>query len=480
MKCLEKDRARRYETANGLAVDIERHLNNEPVAARPPSKFYRFQKLVRRNKIAFTAIGAVTASLLIGLGLSTWLFLREREAKRDQTHLRQQAQSEAGKSRQVAQFLENMLNSLDPDLAKGRDTTLLQQMLDKTARRITQDLANQPEVQAQLQDTLGNVYQLIGEALRAEVMYRDSLAMRRKLLGSEHAQVADSLDKVAWAVSYQGRAAEAEGLVREALAMRRRLFGNEHGAVAHSLYSLADMLRAQGRLAEAESVIREALAMQRKLLGNENLDAAQSLAILSAVLVGQGRLAEAENVIREALVMRRKLLGNDDPSLAEPLYDLANAVYEQGRLPEAEGLFREALAILRKYKVQEHPATATALSALATVLRGEGKFGDAEPLYRECLAIREKRIPDAWYTFYTRTMLGDTLLEQKKFAEAEPLLISGYEGMKQREANIRDHHKLFSETLGYLIQLYEATNRPDQAAEWEHKLAELDRVAKQP
>ncbi|MDQ5980352.1 MAG: eukaryotic-like serine/threonine-protein kinase, partial [Verrucomicrobiota bacterium] len=80
MKCLEKDRSRRYETANGLALDIQRHLNNEPVMARPPSRLYRFQKLVRRNRVVFAAGGAVAAVLIAGLGTSTWLLLRERDA----------------------------------------------------------------------------------------------------------------------------------------------------------------------------------------------------------------------------------------------------------------------------------------------------------------------------------------------------------------------------------------------------------------
>jgi hypothetical protein len=99
MKALEKDRRRRYETANGLAMDIERYLSNEPVLARPPSRFYRFRKLVRRNQVVFTAAAAVTAALVIGLGVSTWMFFREREARRravaaeqQQAGLRQEAE----------------------------------------------------------------------------------------------------------------------------------------------------------------------------------------------------------------------------------------------------------------------------------------------------------------------------------------------------------------------------------------------------
>src|SRR5207248_3648354 len=80
MKCLEKERARRYETANGLAMDIERHLNNEPIVARPPSGIYRFQKMVRRNKLAVGAAVAVAAALIVGLTLSTLLWLAERKA----------------------------------------------------------------------------------------------------------------------------------------------------------------------------------------------------------------------------------------------------------------------------------------------------------------------------------------------------------------------------------------------------------------
>jgi len=92
MKALEKDRQRRYETANGLAMDIQRHLNNEPVVARPPSRIYRFQKLVRRNQAVFLAVGTVFLTLSIGLGTSTKLFLKEREAEQQQLRMRREAE----------------------------------------------------------------------------------------------------------------------------------------------------------------------------------------------------------------------------------------------------------------------------------------------------------------------------------------------------------------------------------------------------
>jgi uncharacterized protein HemX len=91
MKCLEKDRQRRYETANGLAADLKRHLNNEPVVARPPSAAYKFQKAFRRNKLVFSAAAAVVVALLLGLGLTTWQTIRATRAEREQNKLRELA-----------------------------------------------------------------------------------------------------------------------------------------------------------------------------------------------------------------------------------------------------------------------------------------------------------------------------------------------------------------------------------------------------
>jgi tetratricopeptide (TPR) repeat protein len=121
MKALEKDRSRRYETANGLAMDIQRHLNNEPVDARPPSQFYRFQKLVHRNKVAFVAVAAVIVALIVGLGTSTWLFLKERDARRRAVAAEQQQirlREESDRLRQQAEFRQKLSEA---NVARSRD-----------------------------------------------------------------------------------------------------------------------------------------------------------------------------------------------------------------------------------------------------------------------------------------------------------------------------------------------------------------------
>src|SRR6266446_4833725 len=200
MKCLEKDRSRRYETANGLASDLQRHLDQEPVNACPPSNLYRFQKLVRRNKLAFAAAAAVAASLLIGLGISTWMFFEERAAKQEQARLRlqaqakeQKAQTEAAKSAQVARFLKDMLQGVGPGVASGRDTTLLREILDKTGERVGRDLTNQPEVEMELRNSLAWAYGHVGLIQQMEEMAEKSVQIARLRLGKETPMVAEAL-----------------------------------------------------------------------------------------------------------------------------------------------------------------------------------------------------------------------------------------------------------------------------------------------
>ena len=152
----------------------------------------------------------------------------------------------------------------------------------------------------------------------------------------------------------------------------------------------------------------------------------------------------------------------------------ANQLFDQGKSAEAELRFREALAIRKKVSGNEDPLVAVLLSGLGTALNRQDKLTDAETMYRECLTIREKKLPDMWYTFYTQTLLGGSLFAQKKYADAEPLLISGYEGINHRQDQLSAGKSQLKEALRRLVQLYEETNRPDEAAKWKQKLAELE------
>jgi len=437
MKALEKDRTRRYETANGLAADIQRHLSNEPVVARPASNLYKFQKLARRNKLAFIAASAVAASLVIGMGLSTWLFFKEKAAheravaaEKTQHQLRRQAQAdekkaqtEANKSRQVAQFLKDMLAGVGPSVALGRDTKMLKEILDKIVERVGKDLTNQPEVEEELRSTIGSTYFELGDYSKAVAMQREALRLRRALFGETNELVAASLNSLGCALDYQGRRPESERVLRQALEMRRKLLGGEHLDVATSLHDLARPVGAQGREPEAEALYREALAIRRKLSGNKNPEVALTLVQLATVLCREGKLGEAETMGREGLTLSRAVYGDEHPEVARAIDNLSGELRSQGKLAEAESLSREALAMKRKLFGNEHPLVALALVGLARVLRLEGKLSEAETTGREVVNLY-KKLPDIDQTpaIWSRNDLGQVLMREGKFDEAEQLL----------------------------------------------------------
>src|SRR5262249_11582995 len=153
----------------------------------------RFQKLVQRNKLAFGALGAVGVALMIGLAVSAWLLVNERAARRLAVVAQEKGRKEAAKSQQVAAVLKNMLEAVGPSKARGRDTTMLQEILDQTAKTVGRDLTNQPEVAVELYLTLADTYHDLGAYKRMEEVARQSLQLARLRQGQENAGTALSL-----------------------------------------------------------------------------------------------------------------------------------------------------------------------------------------------------------------------------------------------------------------------------------------------
>ncbi len=390
MKALEKDRARRYETANDLALDLLRHLNSEPVVARPPSNVYRFQKMVRRNKLAFAATTIVFATLVIALLISSWRFFKEQEARQLAVAAEHKAKTEALKSEQVSSLLKEMLKGVGPSVAAGRDTKMLREILDKTAERIGKDLKDQPEVEVELRDTLAATYFDLLELDKGVAMQRDTLRLQRTLHGKTNLFAATATHNLARILVNRGSTqdlVEGEALAREALAMRQQLLGAEHVQIADSLYVLGAFLHRGRQSGEAEQRFREAIAMRRKLLGNDHKDVAQALVNLGLLLTYQpGKLDEAEATVREAFAIHERL-GLDTSGLN---YPLGTVLEEQGKSVDAEEAARKAIASRRKLWGNENPYLPPALRLLAGSLSDQGKFDQAESAIDEALEIQRK------------------------------------------------------------------------------------------
>ena len=427
MKALEKDRTRRYETAYGMALDVQRYLCNEPISARPPSKLYKFQKTIARNKLAFTGIGVIAVVLVVGLVIVSASLANERQARRDaDAALRQaetdkaRAETEAMKSQQVTRFLESMLQSVGPAVALGQDTTMLRGILDRTAETVGTEMTNQPAVEAELRNVISRIYLELGIYDRAESMQRAALAINRVLFGSLSNETAASLNDLGLVFIREGKLADAKSAHEEALSIRRRLPVADPAALAASLGNLADVFRQQGRAGEAEALVREALAIRQKQFGEESTQVADSLRSLSILLGDEGKWAESEATLRRVLKIRRERLGPDDPLVATTITDIAWAVGGQGRLDEAESLEREALAMRRKILGGEHPDVAKSLYLLGDRLRQRGELNEASLFLTEALAMQRKLVgDDNPTTLDTRHSLGLTLEAEGKLAEAE-------------------------------------------------------------
>ncbi|HEX5221929.1 MAG TPA: serine/threonine-protein kinase, partial [Verrucomicrobiae bacterium] len=387
MKCLEKDRARRYETATGLARDIERHLNNEPVIARPPSKLYEFQKTVRRHKFGFAATATVILVLVIGAALSTWQAVRATRAEQ--------------KSVQFAQFLTDMLKGVGPSVALGRDTALLKEILAKATEQVETNLVNQPEVEADLRTTIGDVYMAVCDNQKAEVMYRRALGIRRHIYGEQNRYVANSLRDLAVALSAQGYLDESEEMSRRSLTMLRRLRGSSCLEVAQPLSNLglilyfqADLhlVRREAALVEAETLLREALAIQRSALSSGSLEATDTLCRLALVLTRRNKSPEAEVLANEALESYRKRYGQDHPALGHISDILGQALQVQGKLAEAEVAFRQAMAVRQKFLGGNHSDLRYTFQHLGALFLSQGRWAEAEDMFRKLVARQGEQL----------------------------------------------------------------------------------------
>ena len=412
MKALEKDRTRRYETANGLALDVKRFLNNETVLARPPSRLYKLQKTVSRNKLVFAAGALVTLLLVASLIVVSVSLAHEREVRRE-------ADSDKQKAQQVTKFLETMLHGVGPSVALGRDTTMLREILDQTANRLG-EITNQPAVEAELQDLIGTLYTEVGNYHRAEEMLETAVAIRRQVAGPYGADTATSLNNLGLAYMSEGKLPESERAHREAYEIRQRDFGADNAQTATSLNDLSCVYRQEGRLTDAEAMARQALAVRQKLSGGDSLEVADSLRNLCIILGDENKWEESETIARRVLAMRMKLLPDNHPDVASAMDDLAWAAGARGKLEEAQQLEQKALAMRLKLLPEDHPDVALSLYLVGDRMRERNDLQSADSILSAAYSVQRKVLnegdPDL---FYTLRSLGLTLESEGKLPEAE-------------------------------------------------------------
>lgn len=430
MKCLEKDRTRRYESASSLAADIRRYLSDEPVSAGPPGAAYRLRKLYKRNRGLVLAAGAIAAVLVMGIagttiGLVHAINQRARadeaaaaavEASQAESAARQRAQqnemlaraeaerAEAARSREarararaetISSFVTTALRFGDAqnrgELSDaGEKMTILAAMdmalADIRAGRFKDD----PDTEAELLDTISQIFRNNGRTAAAEALVVRCLELRRGLYPGDHPDLAVALEHVALVRDELGRTEEALPLLLEVVEMRRRLHTPGDSSLAGALQSLGMLRHRLGQLREADALCLEALERSREVHPGDHAEVAICLNNLALVRRSAGDYKGAEAFFSQALAMHRRLYTGDHPEIASGLNNLAMVRSDMRRIDDAEELLREALAMRERLYRGDNPSVALSLANLAALLTASDRPEDAEPLASRALEMNRR------------------------------------------------------------------------------------------
>ena len=461
-KALKRNPAERYASVAAFADDLHRYLEHLPISARGDAFGYRAAKFVRRH---YHVLGAATVIVALVSALVVFYTVRV-STERDR------ARQEAARSSRVSDLLIGLLTSADPYRTPDPNDPDAQSPLDLAVQRIDKEMTGEPELQARMLTMVGRTYLRMGFYAKALPLLERALALGRAAFGSGHATLAQSLNNLGVLYREQGNLPAAEPLLRESLVMRRRLLGPEHKDVAVTLIELARVLTESGRADEAEPAIRESLAIRRKVFGEEHRETATSKAELGRLLMQRGDLASADPFLRQNVATTVHMLGPDHPNsaaakgtlaqllllqgdaeggeallresaeiyrrvfgpngleYAQSLNSLAVAEEWQGRLAEAQTLLEESLRIAEPQLGSDHTRVLGFIANLARVRIARGDGAATEPSLRAVLSAREKLYPPGdWRIAQTQSLLGAALAAQKRYAEAEPLMIAADHGL---------------------------------------------------
>jgi tetratricopeptide (TPR) repeat protein len=484
MKALEKDRNRRYESASALAADVERYLADEPVEACPPSSIYRARKYLRRHKGPIAAAALVLLTLVGGIIGTTWQAIRATAAQRESSFNEKQAKlaqhdaaTESAIARAVNEFLQRDLlghAASAPQPARefgGEHYLTVREALHRAAARIDQRFQDQPLVEAAIRAAIGEAYNSLTDNKSAAPHLERALALRTAHLGPDHVDTLSSMHSLADAYNGAGRHAETLALRRRLLLNRTAVLGPDHPETIDCARRLAAAYGYAGEFETSAPLWEQLLAKHLVLRGPKHVDTASAMHHLAIDYMCLDRLPESLALFEKVLEIYKSTLGPTDAGTTWCMLCFAQACQQAGKLDQAESLLREALEQIRKRddSTGRRGATANALGWLARTLLLKKQYTAAEPLAREAAAIFEKERPDDQRRFYWMSLLGGVMLAQQKYAEAEPLLLQGYEGMNQRAPGSVRRVRL-PEVGERVVRFYEATNQPEKARIWREKL----------
>ncbi len=467
-KALEKDKERRYASAAELAADIRRFLNDQPIAARPPSTIYQLRKFAKRNKAVVAAGAAVFLVLIAGIIAERRQRIAAESARASAVAAQQVAVAQresADNARQeaeaVIEFLTDTLALVRPE-EQGRDVTV-QEVLQAAAAKVQDSFAERPVVQARLHDTIGKTYESLGCHAEAEEHLSRALGIRRRELGEHAMQTLETMLHLGTLHIWQGRYREAEPLLVKVWEQAPQVAAESHQLTLETHNCLGALRLCQGRYEESETLYRRALELCHELKGPEHHDTLAVMGNLGVLLMRQNRYDEAESLLTRSLAIERRVLGDEHPGTLGKMNLLAELYVEKGRYEEAESYYVRLLDVRKKVFGEQHRETIKVISALGRLYHRQNKIAEAEAHYREALRLHEEVLgsehPD---TIRTMCDLASFCLGQRRHDEAVSLSETVVERARRILGDAHPHTLIY---ISNLAAAYTHQGRREQALE---------------
>ena len=426
LKALERHRARRYGTPGELAADLGRYLRDEPVIARPASAAYRTKKYIQRHKFGVAAATAL-ALLLIAFAVMQTIQLRRIMRERDRAD-------------RITKFMTGMFKVSNPSEARGNAVTA-REILDKSSKDIETGLRKDPELQAQLMETMAQTYTGLGLYGRAQDLVEHARAIQSTLFGDRSRETLATESYLAQLLRAKGHLPEAEELLQSTIKAQHQVLGPNDPDTLSSMDRLGYVYANEARYANAESLFRQTLNAERKVLGPDDPQTLSTMNELAEILTPQGRYTEADQIYDELIAAQKRTLGPDHPATLLSMSHAAENLEEEGRFSEAEKLYSDVISAQRRVLGPEHPQTLRAMMMLAVTMMKEGHYTEADKLQSQIIEIKTR-------------VLGPTQTSTLQSMEMEALGLS-------REGHYADSEKIFRD----VIETAQKTGQPATVAE---------------
>ncbi len=465
-KALEKERNRRYASADELAGDLRRHLAHEPILARPPSRRYQLAKFARRNRGLVVGLAATFCVLLVGAISSTTLYLRARsnlaralDAETEWRAAARMADDEARLAREVADLLVDIFQVSDPTGAAGARLPAML-VLERGRTSLAERLRDQPDVHAELSAVLARVYFNLGQYAVARPMLEQTVEALRRLAKPDPVRLAAALFSLGEVHHYDGEFHAARDGYEEALRLREQHLAPGDPELARTIDVYARLLRDLGD--EAESARAQELTQQAYELRLEHgappFDISESLQSLAMAAWHEGEFAEAQLHMRDALALREGLQGAE-ARLPELLHGLGQLAESRGDLEAAEAYYSAALERTRAAFGPDHLFVAYGLSGLAAVRAARGALADAVPLFREALTLVEEGAP------LREDVQISLAFALQDLGELEESAVLQEDALRSVRARLGNDHRFVATTLNNLAVVRNLQERYAEAEE---------------